>query len=114
MAGSGDYVRAARCGARIGQAELAEQLDMSEITYQRREDDQHHSAFTDAELETIARATGYPLHFLTHGPDYEALSYQALTAVVTEQKVMITRLTEAVTVLIDAMTPAPPPRATST
>jgi hypothetical protein len=41
---------------------------------------------------------------------YEGLGYQALTAVVTEQKVMITRLTDAVTVLVDAMTPAPPPR----
>ena len=112
MPGTGDYVRAARCGARIGQAELAEQLGVSEVTYQRREDDQRDSAFTDAELATIARATGYPLHFLTHGPDYEPLDYQALTAVVAEQKVMITRLTDAVTVLIEAVTP-PPPRATS-
>jgi hypothetical protein len=87
---------------------------VSEVTYQRREDVRHDSAFTDAELETITRATGDPLRFLTHGPHYEAPGYQTLTAVMTGQKVMITRLTDAVTVLVDALTLAPPPRETST
>lgn len=108
MASTGDYVRAARSGSRTSQAELAQALGISEITYKRREGDSHHAVFTDEDLQKIAEVTGYPLHFLTYGPDYQGPAYQVLSAVVTEQKEMISRLTDAVTIMADAMMPASP------